>query len=68
MKKTVEGSSLQSKHRQEKDEIYLPHHSHIHSSKLHFHSTVFEWMSRQLIQTPNPSMSGLKEALLNHFS
>lgn len=31
-------------------------------------STAFEWMSRQLIQTLYPSMSGLKEALLIHLS
>jgi hypothetical protein len=42
MQKTVEGSSLQSKHRKEKDEFYLPHHSHIHSRKIYSPSTVFE--------------------------
>ena len=51
MKIVVEGSSLQSKQRKAKDEFYLPHHSHIHSSKNQSLSIVFEWMSRQLIQT-----------------
>lgn len=39
---TEKGSSLQSKHREEKEEIYLPHHSHIHNSNYYSLSTAFE--------------------------